>query len=218
MVALAASAASGEEVAPVKQLEAERTRLYAERVKLRSRLSAIRGRLGKEADLAELRQTYDDAQAAHESSQTLLPTVLGGVNFALHSAGWLEGGLVSSYEKFIIDADQLGMMQVMLEGYDMTENGQAMDAIREVGPGSHYLGCAHTQANFQAAFFRSSVADNNSFEQWEAEGSLDTAQRANGIWKKMLADYEAPTLDPAIDEELQDFIAKKKASMPDAFS
>jgi trimethylamine--corrinoid protein Co-methyltransferase len=159
-----------------------------------------------------------DAQAAHESSQTLLPTTLGGVNFALHSAGWLEGGLVSSYEKFIIDADQLGMMQVMLEGYDMSENGQAMDAIREVGPGSHYLGCAHTQANFQTAFYRSNVADNNSFEQWSAEGEKDTAQRANGIWKKWLADYEAPAIDPAIDEALQAFMREKKESLPDAFA
>ena len=159
-----------------------------------------------------------DAQAAHESAQTLLPTVLGGVNFALHSAGWLEGGLVSCYEKFVIDCDQLGMMQVMSKGYDMTENGQALSALREVGPGSHFLGCAHTQANFETAFFRSSVADNNSFEQWQAEGSQDTAQRANTLWKKWLSDYEAPALDPAVDEALLAFINDKKNSMPDAFS
>ncbi len=159
-----------------------------------------------------------DAQSAHESSQTLLPTVLGGVNFVLHAAGWLEGGLASSYEKFVIDADQLGMMQVMLEGYDLSENGQAMDAIREVGPGSHYLGCAHTQANFETAFYRSQVADNNSFEQWESEGAKDTAQRANWIWKKWLADYQAPPIDPAVDEALQAFIREKKDSMPDAFA
>jgi trimethylamine--corrinoid protein Co-methyltransferase len=159
-----------------------------------------------------------DAQAAHESSQTLLPTVLAGVNFTLHAAGWLEGGLASSYEKFVIDADQLGMMQVMLEGYDLSENGQAMDAIREVGPGSHYLGCAHTQANFETAFYRSRVADNNSFEQWEAEGAKDTTQRANAIWKKWLADYQEPAIDPAVDEALQAFIREKKDSMPDAFA
>jgi trimethylamine---corrinoid protein Co-methyltransferase len=159
-----------------------------------------------------------DAQAAHESSQTLLPTVLAGVNFTLHAAGWLEGGLVSSYEKFIMDVDQLGMMQVLLEGYDLSENGQAMDAIREVGPGSHYLGCAHTRANFETAFYRSMVADNNSFEQWSAEGEKDTAQRANAIWKKWLADYEAPPIDPAVDEALLAFIREKKDSMPDAFA
>jgi trimethylamine--corrinoid protein Co-methyltransferase len=158
-----------------------------------------------------------DAQAAYESMQTMLPTMMGGVNFVLHSAGWLEGGLVSSYEKFIMDADQLGMMQVFSEGIDLSENGQAMSAIREVGPGSHYLGCAHTQANFETAFYRSTIADNNSFEQWQAEGEKDAAARANQIWKKMLAEYQAPALDPAIDEALEDFIVRKKASMPDAF-
>ncbi len=159
-----------------------------------------------------------DAQAAHESAQTLLPTVMAGVNFVLHGAGWLEGGLVSSYEKFVVDADQLNMMQVFCNGYDLSENGQAMDAIREVGPGSHFLGCAHTQANFETAFYRSPIADNNSFEQWESEGARDTHQRANRIWKKMLADYEAPPLDPAVDEALQAFIKQKKDSMPDAFA
>ena len=158
-----------------------------------------------------------DAQAAYESLQTLLPTLLGGVNFVLHAAGWAEGGLISSYEKFVMDADQLGMMQVLSRGIDMSESGQAMDAIREVGPGSHYLGCAHTQANFETAFYRSSIADNNSFEQWEAEGGQDAYQRANGVWKKALRDYEAPAIDPAIDEALLDFIARKKDSMPDAF-
>ncbi len=159
-----------------------------------------------------------DAQAAFESAQTLLPTLLAGVNFVLHSAGWLEGGLVSGYEKFVMDADQIAMMQVLSQGVDLSENGQAMDAIREVGPGSHYLGCAHTQANFETAFYRSTIADNNSFEQWEAEGSKDTAQRANALWKRMLAEYEAPGIDASIDEALVAFITKKKDSMPDAFA
>ncbi len=156
-----------------------------------------------------------DAQAAHESTQTLIPTLYAGVNFALHSAGWLEGGLVSSYEKFVMDCDQLAMMQRFAEGVDLSENGQAMDAIGEVGPGSHYLGCAHTQANFETAFYRSTIADNNSFEQWLADGSQDAVQRANTLYKRWLADYEAPALDPAIDEALQDFIARKKADLPD---
>ena len=157
-----------------------------------------------------------DAQAAYESAQSLLPTMLAGVNFVLHGAGWLEGGLCSSYEKFVMDADQLGMMQVLAQGVDLSEAGQAMDAIREVGPGSHFLGCAHTQAHFETAFYRSTVADSNSVEQWEAEGGLDTAERANGLWKEMLASYQEPGLDPAIDEALGEFIAKKKASMPDS--
>jgi len=157
-----------------------------------------------------------DAQAAYESAQTLLPTLQAGTNFVLHGAGWLEGGLASGYEKFVMDADQLGMMQVLAKGIDLSENGQALDAIREVGPGSHFLGCSHTQANFETAFYRSSIADNNSFEQWEAEGRLDAAQRANKLWKRMLQEYEAPPLDPGRDEALKEFIAKKKAAAPDS--
>jgi len=159
-----------------------------------------------------------DAQAAYESAQTLTPTLLAGVNFCLHGAGWLEGGLVSSYEKFVMDIDQLAMMQRFAEGVDLSTNGQAMDALQEVGPGSHFLGCDHTQANFETAFYRSSIADNNSFEQWESEGAMDAAARANGVYKKMLNEYQAPALDPAIDEALLDYIKQQKDSMPDAFT
>ncbi|WP_295813592.1 trimethylamine methyltransferase family protein [uncultured Nitratireductor sp.] len=159
-----------------------------------------------------------DAQAAYESANTLNSTVLAGTNFVLHSAGWLEGGLVSSYEKFMMDIDQLGMQQRTCEPLDVSENGQAMDAIREVGPGSHYLGCAHTQANFQTAFYRSSIADNNSYEQWAAEGEKTAAQRANQLARNWLETYQAPPLDPGIEEGLVDFIARRKESMPDAFA
>ncbi|HXQ63647.1 MAG TPA: trimethylamine methyltransferase family protein, partial [Steroidobacteraceae bacterium] len=138
-----------------------------------------------------------DAQAAFESAQTLLPTCLAGVNFVLHVAGWLEGGLAMGYEKFVMDADQAGMMHTFLAGVDLSPNGQAMDAIREVGPGKHFLGCSHTQANFENAFYRSPLADNNSVEQWQADGSQDMAQRANTLWKRQLAEYEPPPLDPA---------------------
>ncbi|MGM0982066.1 MAG: trimethylamine methyltransferase family protein [Pseudomonadota bacterium] len=157
-----------------------------------------------------------DAQAASESANTLLPTTLGGVNFALHSAGWLEGGLAMGYEKFVMDADQTGMMQTLLKGVDLSENGQAMDAIREVGPGKHFLGCAHTQANFKDAFYLSPITDNNSFEQWDADGRLDMAQRANARWKKLLSEYEAPALDPAVDEALLAYMAERKAAFPDS--
>lgn len=156
-----------------------------------------------------------DAQAAYESAQTLVPTMNAGVNFVLHAAGWLEGGLASSYEKLIMDADQLGMMQVYANGLDISENGQAMDAIREVGPGKHFLGCNHTQNNFMTAFYRSNIADNNSFEQWQSEGSNDAVMRANGIWKKMLAEYQPPPLEPAVDEALLAFIAKRKGEFAD---
>ena len=156
-----------------------------------------------------------DAQAAYESANTLQTAALAGVNFMLHTAGWLEGGLAMGYEKFILDADQANMIAVLLKGVDLSENGQAMDALREVGPGSHFLGAAHTQANFKTAFYRSDVADNNSFEQWEQDGSLDAAQRANGIWKRMLEEYEAPPLDPAVDEALLEFIRRRKSEFED---
>jgi len=157
-----------------------------------------------------------DAQAAYESANTLQHAMLAGVNFMLHTAGWLESGLTMGYEKFILDADQAGMLQVLADGVDMTETGQAMDAIREVGPGAHFLGCAHTQANFETAFYRSNTADNNSFEQWEADGAQDAAQRANAIWKRMLDEYEAPDIDPGVDEALKDYIARRKAEQPDS--
>jgi trimethylamine---corrinoid protein Co-methyltransferase len=157
-----------------------------------------------------------DAQAAYESSATFIPTILAGVNFVLHAAGWLEGGLAVGYEKFILDADQCGMAAVFVKGVDLSENGQAVDAIVQNGPGQHFLGTAHTLANFETAFYRSEIADNNSFEQWQEDGSLDAAQRANAIWKRMLAEYEAPPIDPGVDEALLEFIAKRKASMPDS--
>lgn len=157
-----------------------------------------------------------DAQAAYESAQTLVMTLMSGVNFALHAAGWLEGGLCSSYEKFVMDIDQCAMMEVMARGIDVSENGQAMDAVREVGPGGHFLGCAHTQANFEDAFYRSRIADNNSVEQWQSDGSKDTATRANEIWKQMLKDYQAPALDPAIDEALLAFMTNRKNEFPDS--
>lgn len=156
-----------------------------------------------------------DAQAAYEAANTLQTAAMAGVNFMLHTAGWLEGGLVMSYEKFMMDAEQANMIGILLAGPDMSENGQAMDAFREVGPGNHFLGSAHTQANFETAFYRSAVADSNSFEQWSEEGGLDCAQVANKNWKAALASYEAPALDPAIDEALVDFIDRKKAESPD---
>jgi trimethylamine---corrinoid protein Co-methyltransferase len=157
-----------------------------------------------------------DAQAAYESTSTFIPTILAGVNFVLHAAGWLEGGLAIGYEKFILDADQCGMAAVFVKGVDLTPNGQALDAILGNQPGTHYLGNAHTLANFETAFYRSEIADNNSYEQWQEDGSLDAAQRANAIWKRMLAEYEEPPMDDATDEALLEFIVKRKASMPDS--
>ena len=157
-----------------------------------------------------------DAQAAYESASTLLPTIAAGVNFVLHAAGWLEGGLTLSYEKLLMDADQLGMMEVYARGVDMSDNSQAVEAFTTNPHGDHFLGHPHTLANFETAFYQSSIADNNSFEQWSDEGSLDAAQRANRLMKQMLADYEAPPIDDAIDAELSDYIARRKAEEPDA--
>jgi trimethylamine--corrinoid protein Co-methyltransferase len=158
-----------------------------------------------------------DAQAAYESANTLQAALLGGVNFMLHACGWLEGGLVSGYEKFVLDADQLGVLHSLAEGIDLSENGQAMDAIREVGPGGHFLGCAHTQANFKDAFWRSQVLDYRPFETWAEAGSPDSMALANARVRRMLEEYEAPAIDAGVAEALSEFVARRKASEPDAF-
>ena len=157
-----------------------------------------------------------DAQSAYESASTIVPTVMAGVNFVLHAAGWIEGGLALSYEKLILDADQLGMMGVYAKGVDMTENGQAVEAFRTNPSGMHFLGNAHTLENFETAFYRSDTADNNSYEQWLEDGELTAAQRANTRWKEMLASYVEPGIDPAYDAEMLAYMAKRKAEMPDA--
>ncbi|MGA2710953.1 MAG: trimethylamine methyltransferase family protein [Steroidobacteraceae bacterium] len=156
-----------------------------------------------------------DAQAAYESASSLWPAFLAGANFVLHSAGWLEAGLVMSYEKFVIDAEQCGAFHVVGRGMALDDNGFAMDAFAEVGPGSHFLGSAHTMRNFETAFFDFELSDNNSFEQWAQEGSHDIVWRANRKWKGLLDAYRPPAVDAARDEALQVFIAARKASMPD---
>ncbi|MFK7870401.1 MAG: trimethylamine methyltransferase family protein [Roseobacter sp.] len=158
-----------------------------------------------------------DAQAAYETANSLNMGLLAGVNFMLHSCGWLEGGLVSSFEKFVMDADQLGVLHSLAKGVEMDENALALDAIREVGPGGHYLGCAHTQANFKEAFWKSDLLDYKPFETWSDEGARDTQALASQRVEKLLGDYQQPALDPAIAEGLNDFIARKKADTADSF-
>jgi trimethylamine--corrinoid protein Co-methyltransferase len=158
-----------------------------------------------------------DAQAAYETSNSLNMGLLAGVNFMLHSCGWLEGGLVSSFEKFVMDADQLGTLHHLARGVEIDENAQAMDAIREVGPGGHYLGCEHTQKNFKSAFWKSDLLDYKPFETWEDEGARDTQALATARVEKMLNDYVQPALDSGIAEGLADFVATKKAAEPDSF-
>ncbi len=156
-----------------------------------------------------------DAQCMQEAASFMMATALAGTNFVIHSAGSLEGGLSMSYEKFVTDADHLANIQRLLAGIDLSDPEFGLDAYHEVGPGNHFLGCAHTLARYKDAFFESALNDSNSFEQWTDEGSTDLTQRANRRWKKMLADYQPPPLDAAVDEELQSFIARRKRELPE---
>lgn len=156
-----------------------------------------------------------DAQAQQEAAFGLTMAVLAGANFINHATGWLEGGLVTGFEKTIIDADLCGKLIDFAAGVDLSVDAQAMQAVFETGPGAHYLASAHTLSNFETAFFRPAVADNNSFEQWQSEGGKDAAERANKIWKIYLNEYEAPAMDAAKLESLEAFVAEKKSSMPD---
>ncbi|MBK8901335.1 MAG: trimethylamine methyltransferase family protein [Anaerolineaceae bacterium] len=154
-----------------------------------------------------------DAQAAYESVMVMLPAVMARVNFVLHAAGWLEGGLAAGYEKFVMDIELLGMFHKYLQGLDLSENGLAMESLRTVPTDGHHLGTPHTMQNFRQAFHRSEFFDYNSFEQWRDEGGLTATQKANGRYKTLLRQYEAPDLDPAIDEALQAFMAQRKAEI-----
>ncbi|MEM7067907.1 MAG: trimethylamine methyltransferase family protein [Pseudomonadota bacterium] len=156
-----------------------------------------------------------DGQSQQEATWGLLMSMFAGANLINHATGWLEGGLVTSFEKTMIDADLCGKVARFFEGIDISENAQAMDAIAATGPGQHFLGSDHTQMNFMSALFRPATPDNNSFEQWSATGEKDVAERANTLWKKHLDEYEDPGLEPAIDEELQAYIAMRKAEKPD---
>jgi trimethylamine--corrinoid protein Co-methyltransferase len=154
-----------------------------------------------------------DAQAGYESIQVMLPTVLSQVNFVLHAAGWLENGLTAGYEKFVIDCELLGMYHVWAKGIDLSDEAFAFDALQEVAPGGHFLGTQHTMRHFRTAFYRAELFDYNSAEQWELDGALDTAGRANRKWKKVLAEYQPPALDPTIEAELLDFIGRRKRQL-----
>ena len=156
-----------------------------------------------------------DAQAAQESADAMMPALMAGTNFVLHSAGWLEGGLTMGYEKFVLDCDRLGMMHRLMDGLALDDNAFAMDAFHEAGPGHHYFGTAHTLANYETAYYEPDLADCNSFEQWLEEGEKDALARAHALWKAWLEGYQAPDLDPAVDEALRAFIAKKQEAMPD---
>lgn len=158
-----------------------------------------------------------DAQAMTEGTMSMLAAIHCGANFILHSAGFLDGLLSMSYEKFMLDDDLCGALHSYLDGIKIDDNQLAVDAFAEVGPGNHFFGCSHTMANYETAFWDSGMADNEPFEKWEAAGSADAATRANRAWKQRLRDYEAPPL--AIDkaEALADFVARRKSEMADAW-
>ncbi|MDH6232676.1 trimethylamine--corrinoid protein Co-methyltransferase [Mesorhizobium soli] len=152
-----------------------------------------------------------DAQAAYESVFSLWGCIQGGGNFIKHAAGWLEGGLTCSYEKTILDIDLLQMVAEFLTPLDLSEDALAVDAIRDVGPGGHFFGTAHTQSRYKTAFYAPVLSDWRNFETWTEAGSPTAVEKANRVWKERLANYEEPAIDPAIREELDAFVAKRKA-------
>jgi trimethylamine--corrinoid protein Co-methyltransferase len=157
-----------------------------------------------------------DAQAAYESIQTMYPVFLAGANYVMHSCGWDESGLAASFSKFVLDCEQIEMFYRFGQGPQFADFDEAVATIAEVGPGGHYLGTQHTQDHFQTAFYTPELSDANSYEQWLAEGKKDANDRAIEKVKAMLASYQEPALDPAVDEALLAFIAEREAVLPDS--
>ncbi len=158
-----------------------------------------------------------DAQASAESADSMHSTAMGGANFVLHSAGWLEGGLATGFEKLLIDADRLGGYQKLLSGIELDDNALGRNAYDDVEPAGHFLGSAHTMANYETAYYDAVMSNSDSFEQWEEDGSKNSERRAYERWNQMLNEYEAPPIDEAKDEELREFVTRRKESMPDAW-
>ncbi|MEI2300131.1 trimethylamine methyltransferase family protein [Ensifer sp. MJa1] len=152
-----------------------------------------------------------DAQAAYESAMSLWALTQGGGNFIMHAAGWTEGGLTASFEKFILDVDMLQMVAEYLTPLDVSEDALGLDAVRDVGPGGHYFGTLHTLQRYETAFYSPILSDWRNFETWTEAGRPTTYDHANRIFKQKLNEYERPPLDPAIEEELDAFVAKRKA-------
>jgi trimethylamine---corrinoid protein Co-methyltransferase len=152
-----------------------------------------------------------DVQAAYESVFSLWGAVMGGVNLLMHGAGWMEGGLHASFEKMVIDADMLDMIANFLMPLQVDDEELALEAMREVGPGGHYFGCAHTQARYRTAFFAPMISDWRNHETWREAGSPTGYDTANRLYKARLETYEEPPIDPAIREELAAFVARRKA-------
>jgi trimethylamine--corrinoid protein Co-methyltransferase len=161
-----------------------------------------------------------DAQAAYESNMTMQSVLLAGANYVLHAAGWLEAGLTASFSKFVLDCEQMEMFYRLAQGVSFADLEAALEAVREVGPGGHFLGTKHTQDHFETAFYMPELLDNNNFEQWEIDGAEDAATRAIRRVREELERYgeDPPALDPAVDQALKAYIAEREAVLPDNVS
>lgn len=155
----------------------------------------------------------NDAQAMYESQWCLWPTVLGHTNWVQHAAGWLESGLVCSYEKLILDVENLAMMQHLFGGVEVSPATLAFDSIQAVGPGGHHFGTEHTIARYESEFYRPIISERLSIGQWEDAGRLEAPQRANRVWKELLANYEQPPIDPGVAEALNEFVDRRKQEL-----
>lgn len=170
---------------------------------------ARRYRLPYRASGALTNAKLPDAQAAYETMWSVWPAVLAHSNLIMQAVGWLDGGLTASFEKFIIDAENLAMFARFLDGFTVDEDALALAMIAEVGPGGHHFGTTHTRARFRNEHYQSRLADRRPFDAWAEGGGLDAAQRAHLIWKRMLAEYQPPPLDEGIRDALGDYVARR---------
>ena len=156
-----------------------------------------------------------DAQSAYEALMTMLPTFLSGANFVMHSAGWLEGGLVSCYEKFIVDIELLRMLEHEFTPLEIDEQSLAFGAHEEVGPGGHFLGATHTLERFRECFYRPLLSSTENFDRWQRNGGRDATERAGAIWRRTLEEYESPPMDDAVRAELEEYVARRRTELGD---
>jgi trimethylamine--corrinoid protein Co-methyltransferase len=156
-----------------------------------------------------------DAQAGYEALMTMLPTFLAGANWVMHSAGWLEGGLVAGYEKFIVDVEILQMLQVEFTPLEIDEASMAFDAHEEVGHGGHFLGAMHTMERFRTCFYRPLLSSSENYERWVRNGGADTQARAEQIYQEKLEAYEPPPLDDGVRQELEEYVVRRRAELGD---
>ena len=156
-----------------------------------------------------------DAQAGYESLMTLMPTFLAGTNWVMHTAGWLDGGLVASYEKFIVDEQITAMLQHQFKPLEIDEGSLGFDAHQEVGHGGHFLGSMHTMERFRTCFYRPFLSSSENYERWLRNGARDANTRAGEIATKRLAEYVAPPIDDAVRAELEEYVVRRRRELGD---